>query len=295
MKTSIRIEKVLTLGILIVFLIFWFYLGAGFRPINIQRAFFQTKFIPIFTAASLLYVLFVGFEAVAAVSAEAKKSINLPYAFIYSIIIVTLVYIITSLMIIGNVFPLNIVSKETILLDVSGPLAPLIVIAASFATLTSMNAGLIAASRNAYALSRDGMIPRAFRKVSHYFNTPFIAVVISGLISSLFIMTNAVEYVASIADFGYLICISMVCSGLLFLRIKEPKLRRPYKVPLYPYTSILGMILPLLLLFFLERNAINTGLLWILIGFFIYNFYKLVKSETRSKETKFYEFLRRFL
>ena len=295
MKTSIAIESVLTIGILMVFLIFWVHLGSGFNPNNIQYASYQIQFLPIFSVASLLYVLFIGFEAVSTVSAEAKRSIDLPKSFIYCVIIVTLIYVITSLMIIGNMFPFEMQDQETLLFFTSGFTTPLIALAAVFATLTSMNAGLIAASRNAYALSRDGMMPRIIGKISRDFSTPFIAVVLSGLISGLFIITNAVEYVASIADFGYLICISMVCSSVIFLRITQSRLKRPFKVPLYPYTSLVGIILPLFLLLFLEKTAINTGLVWILIGFFVYNFYRLVKSETRKKETKFYEFLRRFL
>lgn len=293
MKTSISIEKILTIVILMAFFVLWFYLGNSFNPNNFQYAFDHIKFIPIFTTASLLYVLFIGFEAISTVSAEAKKSTDLPKAFIYCIIIVSLVYIITSVMVIGVMSPSG-TYKETLLLDISGPLTPFIILAASFATLTSMNAGLIAASRNVYALSRDGMMPKLLGKISRDFSTPFVAVVLSGLISGLFIMTNAIEYIASIADFGYLIVISMVCASVIFLRITDPRVKRLYKVPFYPYTSILGIVLPLILLFFLEESAINTGLLWILVGFFVYNFYRIVRSETRKK-SKFFKFLRRFV
>jgi len=293
MKTSIGIEKLLTIGVLLVFLIFWIYLGNNFNPSNFQFAFHHIKFVPIFTAASLLYVLFIGFEAISTISAEAKRSIDLPKAFIYCIIIVSLVYIITSVMIIG-IIPLSEIHQETLLFDISGPLSPLIVIAAIFATLNAMNAGLIAASRNMYALSRDEMMPKLFGRISRDFSTPFIAVVVSGLISGLFILSNAVEYVASIADFGYLIVISMVCASVIFLRITDPMVKRLYKVPLYPYISVLGIIMPLILLLFLEETAIYTGLAWILIGFFVYNFYRIVRSETRKK-SKFYRFLRRFV
>jgi len=196
-------------------------------------------------------------------------------------------------MIIGVISPSGI-HQETLLLDISGPLTPFIILAASFATLTSMNAGLIAASRNVYALSRDGMMPKFMGKISRDFSTPLIAVVVSGLISGSFILTNAVEYIASIAGFGYLICISMVCSSVIFLRITDPRIKRLYKVPFYPYTSILGIILPLILLLFLKETAIYTGLAWILIGFFVYNFYRMVRIETRKK-SKFYRFLRRFV
>ena len=292
MKTSIGIEKLFTVGILIVFFILWAYLGTSFNLNNFRYPLHQIKLIPIFTTASLLYVLFIGFEAVSTVSGEAKRSIDLPKSFVYSVFIVTIVYIITSIMVIGVISPSDVHGQETIL-NISGPLSPFVVIAAIFATLTSMNAGLIAASRNAYALSRDEMMPRFIGRISRDFSTPFMAVIVSGLISALFIMTNAVEYVASIADFGYLITISMVCSSVMFLRVTEPELKRPYRVPIYPYISIIGIILPLVLLLFLEEKAIETGLIWILVGFFVYNFYRLLKIETRKK-TKFNRFLRRF-
>ena len=293
MKTSISIEKFLTILVLLAFIIFWFYLGKNFNTINFQYPLYYIKFVPIFTVASLLYVLFIGFEAISTIAAEVKKSIDLPKSFIYCIIIVSIVYIVTSIMIIGVVSPSEIHGEET-LLNISGPLTPLIMFAAIFATLNAMNAGIIAASRNVYALSRDGMMPSFIGRISRDFSTPFMAVIVSGLISGLFILTNAIEYVASIADFGYLICISMVCSSLIFLRITDPKLNRPYKVPLYPYISLLGIILPLVLLIFLEEKAIETGLIWILIGFFVYSFYKIVKSETRKK-TRFYRFLRKYI
>jgi len=294
MKTSISIEKTLTVSILMIFFIFWAYMGTGFNPNNLQYTFSHIEFIKIFPVASLLYVLFIGFEAISTISAEAKKSSDLPKSFIYCIVIVSIVYIVTSLMIIGATSPQGLQDQET-LLSISGPLTPLIALAAIFATLTSMNAGLIAASRNVYAISRDGMLPSFIGGISRDFSTPFIAVILSGLISGLLIITNAVEYVASIADFGYLITISMVCASVVFLRITDTQLKRLYRVPLYPYTSLLGMILPIFLLLFLEEKALHTGLIWILVGFFVYSFYKIVKSETRKKETKFWRFLRRFI
>ncbi|MFH0929514.1 MAG: APC family permease [Candidatus Aenigmatarchaeota archaeon] len=295
MKSSINFEKFSTIALLFIFLVMWLFWGSDFNVANIQSSIAHTQFIPIFTSASLLYVLFVGFEAVSTMSGEAKRPSLLPKAFVYCVMIVTVVYILTSLAIMGFVPYSSIETEGAFLLNISGSMAPLVIFAAMLATLTSTNAGLIAASRNVYAISRDGMMPRMFRKISRQFNTPFVGVIASGLISGMFIMTNAVEYVASIADFGYLLCVSMVCSSVMFLRLSEPKLKRPYKVPFFPYSSLLGIVLPLLLIIFLEETAVNTGLIWIFVGFFVYNFYRLVKIETRLKRTKFYNTLRRFL
>jgi amino acid transporter len=292
MKTSIKIENIFTFGILFIFLILWIHLWNTSPLTNIHFSFFEMQFTPIFATASLLYVLFIGFESVSTVSAEAKKSTDLPKAFLLCVSIVTFVYIITSLMIIGTVSSGNV--GQTLLLSVSETIRPLLVLGAVFATLTSMNAALIAASRNLYALSRDGMVPKILGRIDKDFKTPIMSLLITGLISSLFILSNAIEYVASLADFGYMVCISMVCASVIVLRVTEPRTKRLYKVPLYPYTSVFGAILPVLMILFLEEKAINTGLLWIFIGFFIYNFYKIIKIETRKEKTK-YKFLKDFL
>lgn len=284
-KVSIRIEKLLTSVVLILFVLVWFSLSRSFDPDRIMYMLYssdQSRFVnitQIMSAASLMYVLFIGFEAISTVAAEARKSEDLPKAFIYCIGIVTFVYLTTATGLLGSITSNNVSYEDFI--DVGGAF---VVAAALFATLATTNAGLIAASRNLYAMSRDGMIPRFIGKISRDFHTPFVAVLISGFISSLFIMTNAVQYVASLADFGYLICISMVCSSVILKRITAPDMKRPYKTLLYPYSSILGTILPLFLLIFLEESAINTGLVWILVGFFVYNFYKIIKAELAKEE-----------
>lgn len=285
MKTSITIENVFTFGFLFIFVIFWIHLATTYPFTSTEFSFYEIKFIPIFATASLLYVLFIGFESVSTVSAEAKRSTDLPKVFLLCISIVTLIYIITSLLILGTA-P-HIALEQTLLLNVSETIKPLLILAAVFATVTSMNAALIAASRNLYALSRDGMVPKILGRIDKDFKTPITSLLLTGLISSLFITTNAIEYVASIADFGYMVCISMVCASVIILRITEPRTKRLYKVPLYPYTSLIGIILPILMILFLDERAINTGLVWIFIGFFVYNFYKIIKIETRKEKTKY--------
>lgn len=291
-EASINLEKVLTIIILLVFFVFWIYLSLNFRAVNISSSAIF-KITPILGMASLLYVIFIGFEAVSAVASEADDPEDLPKAFVHCIGIVTIIYMITSFLVLGSMmFPLP--KKEVLFYIASGPLAPLILLAAMFATLTSLNAGIIAASRNIFALSQDKMLPKIFSKKSRDFGTPIYGVLISGLFAGIMLMTNTVEYVASIADFGYLICISLVCSSVILLRLTNPEVKRPYKVPFYPYTSILGMLLPLVLIVFLDRHALTTGLVWTLMGFFVYDFYKILKTDA-SRDTKFYKRLRKFL
>ncbi len=291
-EISIGLEKILTMLILVIFFVFWIYLSLNFDPVNIRSA-AVFEITPIFITASLLYVIFIGFEAVSTLSQEAEKPLDLPKSFTHCVIIVTIVYMITSFLVLGAI-NFNTIPDVLLFYVVAGPISPLIMIAAIFATLTSLNAALIAASRNIFALARDEMMPKILAKKSKDFGTPIFGVLISGFVSAMLLMTNAVEYVASIAGFGYLICISLVCSSVILLRITKPKLKRPYKVPLYPYLSILGMILPLILIIFLDRHALTTGLVWTLLGFFVYDFYKILKTDA-SRDTKIYNKLRKYL
>jgi hypothetical protein len=48
-------------------------------------------------------------------------------------------------------------------------------------------------------------------------------------------------------------------------------LTRPFKLPVYTFFAFLGMVLPLILLPFLESSAIFVGCIWIVFGFFVYS------------------------
>ena len=49
-----------------------------------------------------------------------------------------------------------------------------------------------------------------------------------------------------------------------------PDVRRPFKVPLYPYTPVFAMIGCIILAFYLNTNAIITACFFLVVGILVY-------------------------
>ena len=98
--------------------------------------------------------------------------------------------------------------------------------------LTSWNAFVIGGSRVLYALAESGMIPAVFAKLHPRFNTPYISILLIGLlscISPLFGRTVLV-WLVDAGSFAVVIAYLMVTWSFLRLRRSEPDMRRPFRV-----------------------------------------------------------------
>jgi amino acid transporter len=148
-------------------------------------------------------------------------------------------------------------------------------LAAILATLSSLNVSLVAASRNLFALSRDGYVPKIFSSIQKKYKTPYISLLFSAFISLLFVASRSIGFIAYLSSFGYLFAFCLVSSSLFILRKKRKYLKRPFKLPFYKFFSFVGFVLPLILILFLESSAIITGIAWMIIGFFVYTLHTL--------------------
>jgi hypothetical protein len=79
-------------------------------------------------------------------------------------------------------------------------------------------------------------------------------------------------------DFGFIIGFVFVNFSLIKLRRDKPGLYRPFKVPLYPLTPILGIGTSLLLIFFLEPSTLFMGAELFLFGLIAY-YLRMVKHD----------------
>jgi len=215
----------------------------------------------------------MGFEPMATVSEEVENPKHVAWTLIISIIVVSLFYIFITYVTIGSL-PLNIITKSDLplfeLARKNSAVLALLFIGAILATLSSLNTALFAASRNLFALSRDGYLPKIFSRIHGQYKTPHVAVLFSAFMIILFIATRMVELVAFVSSFGFILAYSLVALSLLILREKRKHLKRPFRLPVYTLFAFLGIVLPLILLPFLESSAIFVGFIWIVFGFFVY-------------------------
>ncbi|MEA4922069.1 MAG: APC family permease [Eubacteriaceae bacterium] len=97
--------------------------------------------------------------------------------------------------------------------------------------LTSWNGFFRGASRLIFAMGRARMIPKVFATTGRRFNTPWVAVLVVGIICMLAMLMGKsvlnwmVNTSSACALFSYC-CVAFSC---VILRIKEPELQRPFR------------------------------------------------------------------
>ncbi|MHA1242803.1 MAG: amino acid permease [Promethearchaeota archaeon] len=211
-------------------------------------------------------------------SAEIKNPRrNIPKALFYTVVIVAIIYLLIVSAIVYSVNIEDLTGSEIV--EFSPPMTVVIIICAAIAVMSSLNVALMAASRNVYALSRDKFLSASLSRINSKFETPQKAIIITFIISLFLVLSNQVEFVASITNLSYMIIVSSVGLAVLKLRKFEDKIS--FKLPFHPIGPILCIILPLILIPFLEFNSIIICAVWTIIGVIIY---RITKYGRRSRE-----------
>jgi len=110
----------------------------------------------------------------------------------------------------------------------------LMILAGVGGILTSWNAFIIGGSRVIYALAQSGMLPAVFAKLHPRYNTPYVSILVIGLLScvSPFFGRTILVWLVDAGSFAVVIAYGMVALAFLALRRQEPDMVRPFKVRL---------------------------------------------------------------
>ncbi len=216
-------------------------------------------------ATAYLFELYLGAEAVAVAQAEIKNpKKTIPRAMLISSGVLIFVYTVTVYITVRMVPTEILLVQESPVAfaaeQIMGRLGALLVtIAITMAGLAAINGAIMAQSRVLYALSRDGYFPKALAKIHKRFGTPHGAIIISSMFTIALAATGIVNFVVYAVNLGFIIGFSLVNLSLMKLRKEKPYLERPFKVPLYPLTPIVGIITSLVLLLFMEAGVLILG------------------------------------
>ncbi len=261
------------LGLLAIFIIYGIFTDHVAGSLNLSA---PQGFLGVLRASAFIFVVYLGGEAIAVAQGEIKNpGKTIPRAILLTCITLIVIYSATVFVVLRVVPPESLINKASPLAYVAeqfmGPLGVVIVtVAGIVAALSSINTSTMAHSRVAYALARDGYFPKGFFSVHKRFCTPFIAVLLGSAFTAMFAATGIVNFVAYAADFGFIIGFIFVNLSLIRLRKIQPNLHRPFKVPLYPLTPILGIATSLMLIFFLEPSTLLIGLELFVFGLVAY-------------------------
>ncbi|ABM10629.1 ethanolamine permease [Paenarthrobacter aurescens] len=108
--------------------------------------------------------------------------------------------------------------------------------------VSSFFAITFAYSRQTFALSRAGYLPRVL-SLTNGRKVPFLALIVPGIIGFVLSMTGSGDLLILISVFGATISYILMMLSHIILRVREPKLNRPYRTPGGIFTSATALIL----------------------------------------------------
>ncbi|MFC4723560.1 APC family permease [Geojedonia litorea] len=147
------------------------------------------------SAAALLFSSFIGFDSIAQAGGEAKKPTkSLPRAIMFAIIGVGIFYFLFSAAV-YNTVPWSFVASEAATKDITAPgllsyvlppsLGVAIILGATIALINDLPAMLLSVSRLMFAWAEDGIFPSVISKVHKKHHTPYIALIVAGIMASI--------------------------------------------------------------------------------------------------------------
>lgn len=152
----------------------------------------------LLTAAALLFSSFIGFDSIAQAGGEAKHpQRNLPLAIAIAVLGVGTYYFLFTAAV-YDVVPWSFIAEEAQQKDISAPgllsyvLSPgwsvVIILGAAIALINDLPAMLLSVSRLMFAWAEDGIFPKVVARIHPRFNTPYLAILLSGGMASIGIL-----------------------------------------------------------------------------------------------------------
>ncbi len=273
-KESARVNTVIVMIKVAVILLF-LYLGfSHIDPAN-WNPFLPFGWGGVVTGAAIIFFAYIGFDAVSTTAEEVRNpQRDLPIGLLGSLLIATVLYVAVALVLTGIVpySTLNVPAPVSFALDQIGiPWGGALVSVGALLGITSVLLVLLfGQTRIFFAMSRDGLLPRAFRKVHPVYRTPVNVTLLVGLITAVISSLLPLESVAELVNIGTLAAFIIVSAGVIVLRHTNPDTPRPFRVPLVPLIPLLTIVFCGYLILALPTVTHLRFVIWLLIGLVVY-------------------------
>ncbi|MBX2981768.1 MAG: amino acid permease [Flavobacteriales bacterium] len=212
----------------------WYIKGANYVP------FLPNGMGGVLRGVSAVFFAYIGFDAISTTAEECKDpQRDLPRSMMYALIICTVIYCITALVLTGMV-------PYTEFKGVMDPLAYVFnkVDLPAFGFAISVGAVIAATSvllvfqlgqpRIWMSMSRDGLLPPRFGHLHRKFGTPAFATIVTGVLVGIPALFAPSDIITDLTSIGTLFAFTLVCGGVLLLpraNRLDSKGRKRFQIP----------------------------------------------------------------
>jgi APA family basic amino acid/polyamine antiporter len=155
----------------------------------------------------------------------------------------------------------------------------------------AVNGTMLGLSRLTYSLATHRQIPSVVGRLHPTRGTPYVAIVIAGLISLGLAFSGDIEFLAGIFAFGAMLAFTIAHASVIVMRFREADAPRPFRIPLsipvrggsLPLPALLGAVGSLVAwvsVLVLHGGARAVGGIWMLAGLVLYTTYRLGQDKS---------------
>lgn len=291
---GIKFSGAIQIGIVLVeilVLILFFLLGIGHVNYSLYTPFAPNGFEGILAASLIGFLSMVGWDVIVDAGEEMKNPTKtIPRAIFSSIIIVLFLY--SGLLFVStgivpwqelgiSKVPVALVSEQ-FLGDFGPTFISMVIVIALPATA---NAFIISISRTAFAMGRNGLLPKKIGFIHPRFQTPIWAILLGVTIQVMFTLISSINIAVNATGFLYILTFIFTMIALFISRGKVSKEEREkqFTVPLYPILPAVALLICVCLLVPVGGAGFLSGIIWIGAGVLIY-FFRFKSIQTQKVE-----------
>jgi APA family basic amino acid/polyamine antiporter len=283
LNTVFVIIQVVAIAVFIVALFGAASGGAYFSPP------FPTGAGGVIAGAGLVFFAYIGFDTVTVASEEARNPArDVPRAVIGSLLIGCVLYLGIAYVTVGLV-PWKTIDPNAGMADAvthaGNPrwLAALVFAGAFAGTTTVMLTSLLGQVRIFYVMARDRMLPPFVARIHARTRTPVLTTATTGVLVAILAGVIPIEALLALVNVGTLSAFTIVCVGVLVLRLRKPAAVRPFRAPFIFVTAPLGALLCVFIMTGLGTATWIRFIVWFALGMLVYAAYGYRHSLLRAR------------